>query len=464
MTAARRLVIAPLAVLCGVLVVLAGAVLIAQPTGDLIVLLLVIPCLGYVRWRDPQPLRAWPHVAAVVLALLVSSGWCASRCGSYALYQDLAGVPTALAAAALHLVIVLLLVASGSVPAGTAAVGPQLCAAVIAISGGGSLFYGLILLVGRSWCSGCVAIHLLTALQCVRLFKSQGQIQRWATAMTMLAVAGGLNAVYHHPFAPAAGDDAGGLLAYLRSAWPETVPPTQLVGGSSDLDAARRSGVALRDHLLQMRDERQVASAPARSADTATALAGPILRPVAEANRWGSSQAPVTVLVGVDSGCPICAQEFAQLLELRDLVEQGTVQVRFLLSYRTDTAQAMASLSYAGGLVSQACLLDCLSAFYAHQHDILLPADAVAVLPESLPARTAIRLLRSQHAAISTLLADAVTLKSRLGATGDPTLWLETAGSSQPSRTFQGLTLAPILRLAVGSLVPTADAVEGAQP
>jgi len=458
MSTAPGLVAVPVAVACAVLVLLGGVLLIAQPAGDMALLLLVMPCLGYALWRDPQPLRIWPHLVALVLALVVSAGWCASRCGSYALYQDLGGLPTALVAAALQLVIILVVMASGPAQEGTATLGPAIATALIAASAGGSLYYGLILLAGRSWCSGCVAIHLLTAVQCARMIRSQGLLQRWATAMTMLAVAGGLNAVYHHPLTPAAGDDAVALVSYLRSAWPEPTPPTQLVGGSQELEAARSSGAALRDHLLQMRKDHQAQSAAGAAAASSTAAAAVPLRPVADANRWGSSQAPVTVLVGVDSGCPICAQEFAQLLELRDLVEQGSVQVRFLLSYRNDAAQAMASLSYAGGLVSQECLLDCLSAFYSHQRDILLPADAVAVLPESLPARPAIRLLRSQHEAISTLLADAMTLKNRLGSTGDPTLWLETAGSPQPSRTFQGLTLAPILRLAVGSLMPAAAA------
>jgi len=464
MTVSRHWPMPALAVTLGVVVLLGGVLLIAQPAGDLLLLLVVMPGLGYVRWRDPVALRAWPHVVAVVLALLVSSGWCASRCGSYALYQDLAGVPTALVAAAIHLVIVLLLLASGPVSADGARLGPRSATVLIAASAGGSLYYGLILLAGRSWCAGCVAIHLLTALQCARLVRSQAVVQRWAMAMTMCAVAGGLNAIYHPPLTPPEGDDALALAAYLRSAWPESTAPTQLVAGSAQLEAARRSGAALRDHLRQMRDERQAPAPAAGAVATAGAASMPVLRAVTDANRWGSGQAPVTILVGVDSGCPICAQEFAQLLELRDLVEQGTIQVRFLLSYRNDTAQAMASLSYTGGLISQECLLECLSAFYARQHDILLPADAVAVLPESLPARFAIHLLRSQHAAISTLLADAVTLKSRLGSTGDPTLWMQTASSTQPARTFQGLTLAPILRLAIGSLAPTAGSTDPAAP
>jgi hypothetical protein len=198
----------------------------------------------------------------------------------------------------------------------------------------------------------------------------------------------------------------------------------------------------------------EVPPPPPETAPTQQPKSQPAPRSSADANRWGRRDAPVAIAFGADLGCPVCAQQFHQLLEMRDLIAAGKVQVRFLLTYDNDASQAMGSLAYAAGLASEEQFLEVLQVFFAQHRDVLTPADAVQRLPESFPRAAAVAMVRAQQATITGLMTDAARLKETLGATGDPMLWFFTPGSDQPVRTFAGYTLEVLLRLAVTSLVP----------
>jgi hypothetical protein len=440
----------------GTIALVATVLLVREPLWGAMAAVLAVAALapvliGAPRWQER---RWWPHAVAAVLAAISAFGLCASHCGGYVLYASMLGLPTAVAALLLHGLLVAILRTERWWQART----PWLGDAAIASACGASGFFLSVMLATGAWCSACAGIHALMAVQAVDLLHARRGPARVAAVALLLAAAGAVNALYHHRAAIIVGDDSQELLSYLRSAWTAPDPPQQVVPLAPDPAAVRRDGQAVAQQL-GLGDPARPAAAVPLAPPTPPAPAGlldadhpPVLRPLAEADRWGADTAPIVLFISLDPGCPVCAQQFRQLLELEDLVEAHRLQVRFLLSYRQDASQAAASLAYLAGLIDERLLITALTAFYDHQHDLLLAADALAVLPPALPPTQAVALLRQHQGDISALLADARRTSERLGGTGEPALWLLAAGTSTPLRRFQGLTMAPILRLAVASL------------
>jgi hypothetical protein len=414
--------------------------------------------IGSSTWRDR---RCWPHVIAAALAALSVFGVCAERCGTYAFYENFLGLLTGIAAILLHGIIALtLVVQTRRYP------DKEFVADIaVAVGVGGSLFYGGVLVASGIWCGMCFAIHALMLVQMLELLLNKRGVQRFAALVSAIAAAGAVNLVYHHRPLPPIRSDAAELLTYMRSLWTADAPPQRLMPISEQLSDAAHATAENTVHASHATAEASLWSVaegsplatPVKSASNSTkpVEASRALRTAGDANRWGSSDAPVAVAYGTDLGCPVCAQQFSQLLELRDLVERGKIQVRFLLSYKNDAAQAMASLSYAAGLSGDKELIDTLIAFYAHQHEILTAADAVQHLPASFPRQRAIATVRSHQDDITALMTDAAKLKETLGGTGDPVIWFFESGGAIPhkaAREFKGLTLSPMLRLAANSL------------
>ncbi|HYE08257.1 MAG TPA: thioredoxin domain-containing protein [Planctomycetota bacterium] len=436
---------------------LVGAVLfIVQPATGAVATVVAAAALAWgsgalgpwSRWR------AWPHVLAAALALITAVGLCASRCGSFAAYESVLGVPTAVAGLIAHGA-----VAIAALVARRLGRGEQAVDLAIAALAGASLFYAAVLIAAGSWCGGCAAIHAVMAVQAARLVAHAEARARTALVATLIAAAGVVNALYHHRAQPVR-DDPAALLAYLRGLWASELPPQQVEQFSEAAGAAAAAAPPI--------------SAPSASVVPVVAPATPApsevapARAIADANRWGRRDAPVTMIIAIDPGCPACANQFAQIAELGDLVDAGRLQVRFLLSYRNDAAQATASIAYAAGFVGERALIETLGAFFAEQKRIVTPADAVSALPPSFPRAQALAAVRRHQRDITALLADAARLKERLGAASEPTTWLMPTGASEPARTFRGTTLTTVMRLAAISLMPSqrddeaaADAVPG---
>lgn len=498
----------------GGLSLIATVVLSSAPATGVVATLVAVAAMGYALVGAPawETRRAWPHALAVLLAALAAFGLCASRCGSYAAYAEFLGLPTAVAGIVLHGAVALVALVQ-------ARYRPQAVLVTdlaIAVACGGSLFFATVMAASGTWCGACFAIHALMAVQLADLAVATRGSARIAVLATVLAAAGGANALYHHRDLPPLRNDPGELLAYLRGLWSGDLPPQRVDQVSEEVREAQRAGResgALRavpggaaprptplaergarpatgripvagatDPLppastarhavpapadgespadstpVAARLERPVAAAGAPAADApATPLAPvsvPTARPIALANHWGQASAPVTMVFALDMGCPVCAQQLGQVLELSDLIKAGRLQVRFLITYRNQASQATASLAYAAGVVGERPLVECLAAFMQHQRDIVVTADAMTFLPADFPPQLAIATVRQHQATITTLMTDAVKLKDALGATGDPAIWLMVPGQAKPAREFQGLTMSSIIRLAAMSLVP----------
>jgi hypothetical protein len=438
-------------------------ILVKQPIIGALSAILATAGMGYAvvgstTWPDR---RAWPHAIAAVIAALSAMGLCATKCGTYAYYDHFLGIPTGLAAVALHGSVALIVLLQVRAYREQSAISDL----AIAIAIGGSLFYGSVLIASGTWCGACFAIHALMAVQLIELVMHRRGVLLIALVSSLLTSAGLVNAVYHHHPQPSSRNDADALLAYLRSGWTADDAPARLVPEESrsadGLGEVRRAGADIEQRL-------QIQATPpgpaARRPLDATPLRPPVanlppesMRALGDANRWGAASAPVTMLVAIDTGCPVCAQEFGQILDLEDLVEAGRLQVRFLITYKNDASQATASIAYVAGLLGEHQLIGTLQGIYAHFHEVLTAADALKYLPAPVTAAQVVDVLRHRHDDISGLLADAAATKERLGATGDPAMWLLTSGSSRPLRTFQGLTMSTILRLGANSLDPAAE-------
>ena len=313
----------------GMLVILVAVTCVALPALGMACIALgsVAILVPAVTSRATSGPSAFLHGLCAVLAALAAFGLCASRCGSYAQYAEFLGLPTAVAACLLHgAAAILLVVGQHSERLKTVAT------AVVATAIGASLLFASIQLRLGIWCSACAAIHVLMAVQAVALIRSESGSRRAAVIIGMLAAAGLMNAVYHHGPQPAAPDDARELLSYLRSAWTAPDPPQRIQVRAVDTDAVRREGVAIAHRLaaaaaavnasapMDPRAGQPAQSTPVRTTPQPRPTQATTLRSIADANRWGSAQAPVTLLVKLDTGCPVCARQFAQLRELEDLV------------------------------------------------------------------------------------------------------------------------------------------------
>ncbi len=499
----------------GGLSLVATVVLSAAPATGVVATLVAVAAMAYALVGAPawESRRAWPHAVAVLLAAVAVFGLCASRCGSYAAYADFLGLPTAVAAIVLHGAVALIALVQGRYrPQAT-----LVTDLAIALACGGSLFFAMVMAASGTWCGSCFAIHALMAVQLADLALATRGSARIAVLATVLAAAGGANALYHHRDLPPLRNDPAELLAYLRGLWSEEQPPQRLDQISEEVRAAQGAGheaaarwstpvadvphraeapargaragagaggepadrateawpvpaapaAVARSAVAAPVDEEPPRSTPVRShaphagptsAEQASApqasVTAPAGRPVALANHWGRTTAPVTMVFALDMGCPVCAQQLAQVLELADLVKAGRLQVRFLITYRNQASQATASLAYAAGVIGERPLVECLGAFMQHQRDIVVTADAMAYLPADFPTSLAIATVRQHQTTITTLMTDAVKLKDALGATGDPAIWLMVPGQAKPVREFQGLTMSSIIRLAAMSLVP----------
>ena len=500
----------------GGLSLIATVALSAAPATGVVATLVAVAAMGYALVGAPawETRRAWPHALAVLLAALAAFGLCASRCGSYAAYAEFLGLPTAVAAIVLHGAVALVALVQARYRPQAALVTDL----AIALACGGSLFFATVMAASGTWCGACFAIHALMAVQLADLAVATRGSARVAVLATVLAAAGGANALYHHRDLPPLRNDPGELLAYLRGLWSGEQPPQRLDQVSEEVREAQRAGResgALRpgpagaapravaaqergaraaagrmpvagaaDPLppppapavlratadpageeapleatpVRARPERSTAVVGARAAEPAAAPPAPVTvpaaRPIALANHWGQASAPVTMVFALDMGCPVCAQQLGQVLELADLIKAGRLQVRFLITYRNQASQATASLAYAAGVVGERPLVECLAAFMQHQRDIVVTADAMGFLPADFPPALAIATVRQHQATITTLMTDAVKLKDALGATGDPAIWLMVPGQAKPARDFQGLTMSSIIRLAAMSLMP----------
>lgn len=446
----------------GTIGIISSVVLVRDPsigftlTGSSIIALAI--ALGGSGTWDTR--REWPHLIAMALSALAAFGLCASACGTHKYYQDVLGIPTTIVGMSVHALIVLAIVLQRRL-APERTLGADLA---IAVGVGGSLFFGAVLAIHQSWCGACIAIHGLMVLQLIELIinRSEG-VYRAAMVATALAGAGALNASYHHREIPATRNDPDELLAYLRSAWTSQLPPRPVIQDTGD---ARLSPTVREPAIAPAVKQDRLVTPPVENIDQSSPLQ-PILntpqvapdaatsnRSLADANRWGSPTAKIALLVGIDPGCPHCAMQFPEVLQLKDLVDKGVIQVRFLLGYENDIGQAMASVSYAAGIHSEQALLDTLQAFFRNQGKLLTNADVIQALPESFPRDQAIGIVRGQNTEISKLLVDAAKLKQQFGSTGDPTIWVCVAGNATPSRKLSGVNMASVLRVAISSVIP----------
>jgi protein-disulfide isomerase len=247
-----------------------------------------------------------------------------------------------------------------------------------------------------------------------------------------LAMAGALNAVYHHRGYERVANDPQELFSYLISKRPGAVSFDEVIQERRTAVQKLRtdqavSPVVQREASLpgddrQKSDQSGISSPEQHSSKILTPSTH--MRDAALASTWGSPSAPLRLKALMDPTCPRCDQEFGDLLELKDFVDQGQLVIDFKVRFETPIGNAATTVFYGAGLIGEKELLDVGMTIFDVEHPIKDNQDLLRRLKDRIDLDHLITIVEKRDSELQALVGAAQQLALDRGVQGNPHLWL----------------------------------------
>ena len=369
----------PGALLAVGIVLLVGSVLVSTSTAVSVILVLIGggSLAGGVLLVVPTPalLVALNGLVACIL-LLQGLGLCHARCGGFVDYQQLLGISTSFLGMAFHVVLAVI----GSLR--RAVIPMSGYRAGLAMGQGASLYFMIIMITHWHWCPACATAHAIMVAQAMLLWRlTPDPAQRLVWGLSVVVMALGVNAVFHHRYERSELGPGEALLGWMqRQAGTQTLGVAVedrggRLGSSPNLERTNGqdalSGTARGQHPFgdghgatdpssadDRRQTRRIANGlhgdRATPAQALTLAEHGVLRH-GDFYRYGDPTAPITVRAHMSLVCPGCRLEWPKLDAIRPLVNARTVNIEFIFTWpikpETNAGAQMATyVLYTAGL------------------------------------------------------------------------------------------------------------------
>lgn len=407
------------------------------------------------------------HLLSAIILALSFTGFCSSTCGSLVFYEDVLGVSTKILAVFFHLFLALLtyllVLDKLNIP-------EQIEDTLRGLGFGSSLFFGSILLINNSFCGICVSVHAIMTVSAIVFFSNYESRRIVSFLCSSIAMAGIVNAVFHHHPVPEYRNDPESLVSYMRSGWDRKDPITvidQKVDNTQEINESeklinklnsekRKNNEVNPDSQVNniiVEDVKKTKPKLLRETITKEVPTKIKERTTEQAMLYGPKDAPILLTLAFDAGCHVCAAQAISLNDLGDDLKNRKISFRFLISHRESNSQVIATLIYAAGLYSEKAFYDTIIAMFSNQANIRNSGDALSFLPESFPSDKAMEVINRRSSDLEKIMDDAVRRKASIGFNGDPSMMLSLIENPSIKRTFSGLTGSEVIKIAIEDML-----------